>query len=307
MSVAARRRLRVPLRRPRMRLPRPGPRTLLALVLVGGILVGAWFWVRSSSLVAVQRVTVTGVSGPDAQAIRATLVRTAERMTTLDLDEARLRASVARYPVVRGVRAHAHLPHSLTIDVAEQVPVAILEGDGSRTTVSSQGRLLRDVQPGAETLPSIRIAGAPTGVTVTSGPVLDEVRMLAAAPYPLLSRMTSAGRVRGHGLSVALRNGPVIYFGDDAQLAAKWRDVVAVLASPGSAGASYIDVTVPARPAAGSGADRAAAAPGAGTAATSTATTPVTPTTPVAGSTGAGATAPTATAPSAQTTVTTGG
>ena len=30
------------------------------------VLGGAWVWLRDSSLVAVERVTVTGVAGPDA-------------------------------------------------------------------------------------------------------------------------------------------------------------------------------------------------------------------------------------------------
>jgi cell division protein FtsQ len=51
---------------------------------------------------------------------------------------------------------------------------------------------------------------------------------------------------------VALRAGPALYFGGAHQLAAKWQSAVAVLANPSSAGAAYIDVSDPSRPAAGS-------------------------------------------------------
>jgi hypothetical protein len=50
---------------------------------------------------------------------------------------------------------------------------------------------------------------------------------------------------------VQLRSGPSVYFGDSADLDAKWLAATEVLADPGSAGASYIDVTDPSRPAAG--------------------------------------------------------
>ncbi len=105
------------------------------MLVLAALLTGAFFWVRQSSLVAVQRVTVTGVSGPDAGAIRQTLVQTAERMTTMDIDSRRLRAAVSRYPFVRSLRVSVQLPHSATIAVFEQVPVGVLDG----TTVSAHG------------------------------------------------------------------------------------------------------------------------------------------------------------------------
>ena len=70
---------------------------LAALVLLGG----GWVWLRDSSLVAVRRVTVTGVSGPDAGQIRSVLVLAARNMTTLDVRLGPLHTAVAPYPVVK--------------------------------------------------------------------------------------------------------------------------------------------------------------------------------------------------------------
>ena len=58
------------MRRPPLptRLPRPPLRATAAFLCVLGVFGGAWLWLRDSSLVAVARVTVTGVSGPDAAA-----------------------------------------------------------------------------------------------------------------------------------------------------------------------------------------------------------------------------------------------
>ena len=57
---------------------------------------------------------------------------------------------------------------------------------------------------------------------------------------------------------VTLRHGPAIYFGADSQLVEKWRAGDAPRwPIPTSAGADYIDVTDPGRPAAGTGSDGA--------------------------------------------------
>ena len=87
----------------------------------------------------------------------------------------------------------------------------------------------------------------------------------------MLARVNQVATVAQHGLVVQLRDGPSIYFGAPDRLAAKWLSATAVLADPGSAGALYIDVTVPDHPAAGAGS------------APSTVAGPITPTATTAG------------------------
>jgi hypothetical protein len=53
------------------------------------------------------------------------------------------------------------------------------------------------------------------------------------------------------GVTVAMRSGLLIYFGDATRPHAKWLSLARVLADPSSAGASYVDVRLPERPAAG--------------------------------------------------------
>jgi len=252
---------------------------MVTVLVLAALLTGAFFWVRQSSLVAVQRVTVTGVSGPDASAIQQGLVRTAERMTTMEIDRRRLQAIVSRYSFVRSLRVSVRLPHSVTIAVFEQVPIGVLAG----TTVSAHGTLLPGVSPSSHSLPTITASSAPGsggagGADTVGGTARADVYLLAAAPYPIIAKLATAGWKPGRGLAVTLRNGPVVYFGDDTQLAAKWRSVIRVLADPSSAGASYIDVTDPNRPAAGTGSDTQATEPST-TASALTATTAGTATT----------------------------
>jgi len=237
----------------RPRLPRLAPRTVAALVAVLALAGGGWIWVRHSSLVAVKRVTVIGVSGPPPPPIRAALVSEARTMTTLDVQLSHLRTAVSPFPVVKRLDVSTQFPHGMRIRVTEQVPVAVIDVAGRRTTVAADGTLLRDVTSGGS-LPSITLAVEPGGTHV-SGTAEQQVRLLAAAPYQLLARVASASSDAIHGLTAQLRNGPTVYFGGAGELAAKWRAVTDVLADSSSAGATYIDVSVPSRPAAGTGSD----------------------------------------------------
>jgi len=265
MSSARARSAPMRLRRRRLlrRFPRPGIRTLGVVLALLALAAGGWVWLRNSSLVAVKRVTIVGVSGRDAQQIRAALDSAAHNMTTLDVKMAALRTAVAPYPVVKQLHVSTNFPHAMRIAVSEQVPVAVVSAGGVQVAVSSDGTLLRGGSiPGS--LPAIALSASPGGSHVR-GATLQVVRLLAAAPYQLLPKLGQASAGGPHGLEAQLRNGPKLYFGSDSDLAAKWASVVAVLADSGSAGADYIDVTVASRPAAGAGSD-AASSPGSGSA-----------------------------------------
>jgi len=263
-------------------MPRPRPRVILAVVVLLALLFGIWLWLRDSSLVAIKRVTVTGAQGPDAAEIRSVLTTAARGMTTLDVRVKQLNMAVAPYPVVKSLQVSTQFPHGIRIRVIEEVPVAEVMIGGRGVPVAGDGTLLHD---GARTgpLPLITLREPPGGGRLADGTALQEVALLDAAPEELLSRLALAGSVPGHGLAVQLRNGPSIYFGDAGRLSAKWSAAAAVLADSHAAGAAYIDVSDPQRPAAGAGtatstATGTATPTGAGTATSTTpaATTPTT-------------------------------
>ena len=118
-------------------------------------------------------------------------------------------------------------------------------------------------------LPVISLRVPPGGPRLT-GYALSEARLLAAAPYQLLSKIGGVSDGPTHGLVVQVHDGPSIYFGGPGRLGAKWSAATAVLASSGSAGAVYIDVTDPNRPAAGAGTDSSASSPTASAESTTT-------------------------------------
>ena len=91
----------------------PGARRLratagFAVVIV--VLVVGWLWLRDSSLVAVERVTVTGASGPDAPRVRSALERAGLDMTTLHVRDGALRTAVEPFAAVEGVTTQHRLP-----------------------------------------------------------------------------------------------------------------------------------------------------------------------------------------------------
>jgi cell division protein FtsQ len=265
-------------RAPARRGSLPRPALVVILLVIVALLFGGWLWLRDSSLVAINRVAVTGVSGPDAGRIRGALIRAARNMTTLDVREDELRTAVAPYPVVKDLRISTRFPHAIQIRVIEHVPVAVVTAAGRSLAVASDGTLLHDMAAPAS-LPVIQMPSAPAGTKLVDQAAMSAVALLSAAPYPLLARISQASTDGQHGLVAQLRNGPSIYFGDSGRLAAKWTAAQAVLADAGSAGAAYIDVADPGRPAAGGGGGSGTAATGAGgTAGTGAASTSTTPT-----------------------------
>jgi cell division protein FtsQ len=279
----------------RRRAPRVTPFAVAIAVLAAAILGGGWMWLRGSSLVAVRRVTITGVGGPDAARIRGALREAARGMSTLEVDGARLRRAVARFPFVTAVSISADFPHGLTIGVTEAIPVAEVRIAGGRPiVVSAGGSLLR--RSAARGLPTISLSLAPDGNLLTEPGALDDVRVAAAAPYRFLPRVATLTATAAHGVVARLRDGPSIYFGPTVELAAKWAAAIAVLSDAGSRGAQYVDVTDPERPAAG-----AAEAPSPTTAQAPPTTAQAPPTTAQAPATTAQAPATTVAAPSSTT------
>ncbi len=271
--------------RRRLTLSRPSPRVVAILLVVVIVVGGVWLWVRDSSLVSVSRVVVSGQSGPDAEQIRAALMSAAKNMTTLDVRMDQLRTAVAPFPVVKDLRVTTQFPHGMRIMVIEQVPVGAVAVGGRAIAVAGDGTLLHDV-PASPSLPAIPLRVPPGGTRLSEPDALHAVALLAAAPYAMIARISRVSMDASHGLVAQLRNGPSIYFGDAARLADKWIAATAVLTDAGSSGAAYIDVTDPARPAAGAGG--AAGTTGSASTTGSVGTTPATTVTPAPSTTPTG-------------------
>jgi cell division protein FtsQ len=228
----------------------PGPRLLVALVVLALLAGGGWLWLRDSSLVGVRRVQIVGLTGPDAARIRTALRAAALNMSTLHVRLDALRSAVEPFPVVKSIRAYAHPPHALRIEVVEQVPVARADFGGRSVPIAPDGTVL-PASLGTAGLPALPGSGNPGAGRLTSPSVLRAVALLAAAPPDLRARVGRVTFSRAHGLVVLLRHRAALYFGGAVRLAAKWAAAAAVLADRDSSGARYIDLRIPERPAAG--------------------------------------------------------
>lgn len=224
-------------------------RTFLAAATVAVVLGGSWLWLRDSSLVAVNRVEVIGLSSSESAEVKRALDTAARGMTTLHVSRTDLEASVERYPSVAGLRVQTDFPHGVTIEVTEREPIAQVDLAGDVVPVGAGGRLMRGVDP-TRKLPVLHATRLSPGGRLTDPKALAAVNVLAAAPAALrekVSRIWSGPK----GLSLDLRAGPQLFFGTSERPAAKWMATARVLAEPSAQGAVYLDVRVPERVAAG--------------------------------------------------------
>ena len=127
-------------------------------------------------------------------------------------------------------------------------PVAAIGVGSGAVGVDSSGRVLSTMPaPEDGSLPLLPATEPPKSGRV-AGPLLQQVRILAAAPAALRPYLanTSYGE---QGVSVELGSGIEIRFGDATEAERKWRAAAAVLADPTTEAVDYIDVQAPQRPA----------------------------------------------------------
>lgn len=243
--------------RPRLALP-PVPngnelkRIALALALLAIVLGVAYqFWFKTSSFVQVEKVQVVGAdSRPD---IAVALEQAGREQTTLALDLAALRESVAGDPAVRGLTATTDFPHALTIDVDLRTPVAYLKDGG--VVIADDGKVLERGAADPSGVATLKLSGkagsAGSGGDAIDGEALRLSKLMGAAPAPLLELSKSVREDPTYGPVVTIKPGIDLRFGTDGQSAKKWSAAATVLADPNLTEVAYIDLSVPSRPVAG--------------------------------------------------------
>lgn len=207
------------------------------------------FWFRDSSFVAVEKVAVEGIEGPEADAASAALTEAAKTMTTLNVDEGQLATSVSGFATVVAISAEPDFPHGLTINVIDRPPVLRASAGGQTVAVAADGTLLDGVAVPEGTLPTLEVESLPAEGKL-SGEPLALAEVAGAAPEPLrpLVEDLSFG---DKGIEVVLRGDIPVFFGDPGGAEQKWTAAAAVLASPRVKTLTHVDVRVPERPSIG--------------------------------------------------------
>jgi cell division protein FtsQ len=226
-------------------------------LLVAGAALGAagvlYLIARETPLFAVRSIEISGVRGAAAAHVREAL-QPLEGKNLLALHGSDVEGRLTAVPDVQSATYDRAFPNTLRVVVVPERPVAVVRQGASAWLVSARGRVLRPLPRGsARALPRIwltRSANIEIGATVAP----DEGGQAAAA-------LATARRVgfRGHvrdvsttsGLLVfALRSGLQLRLGDEQDLALKLAVAARIL--PLVVGAAYLDVSLPARPVAGS-------------------------------------------------------
>lgn len=230
--------------------PRLRRRLVIAALVTAVLGSGYMLWLRDSGLVAVKEVEVTGLTGRDADRVRTALDGAARGMTTLHVDRDALEAAAAPFPVVRAIEVETDFPSGLRVTVIEHRPVAVLVSGDRRIPVAGDGSVLSGL-PTEGSLPEIHTAVAIPAAQLEPGATLDAARVAGGAPGVLVTRLDQVEREESRGLVVSVEDGPELIFGTAERLTAKWAAAVRVLADPDAAGAEYLDLRLPERPAAG--------------------------------------------------------
>lgn len=246
----------VPLpRRPRAtgRLARflPSRRSLLAGVALVVLAAGAYAAARETSLFAVRSIEVSGGSA----ALRAQVVRelaTLRGTSLVSLDGAALVRRVDGLPAVVSARYDRAFPHTLRVTIVPETPVAVLHRGRETWLVSARGRAIARVP--LRTYPGLPRIWVPAATAAAAGAFLapdaggTTARALALARrFP--ARIATAGLVHGE-LVLDLRSGVELRLGEPTDVRLKL--AIAARALPRLPGGStYLDLSVPGRPVAG--------------------------------------------------------
>ncbi len=141
------------------------------------------------------------------------------------------------------------LVRDMAVEAHVRVPLAtatIGTGEGA-VAVGPDGRILTWMPlSGALQLPSLPLSEPPDDGRL-AGPVLEQARVLGAAPASLRPYLESSYYGES-GVNVNLRSGIELRFGDASRAAAKWKAAAAVLADPTIVSLDYVDLYVPRRP-----------------------------------------------------------
>lgn len=201
---------------------------------------------------AVDRIAVYGASSDVAADVRTALAP-AVGESLLGLDLADLERRTEAIPAVAAVTFDRAFPHTLSIAVVPEVPVAVLRQGASSWLAAASGRVVAQLEAGDRpVLPRVWLK---RDVDVRIGESVGGLQLravTAVAPLverPLPARVASVVARQGE-LTLVLRSGVELRLGDTSDLPVKLEVARRVLPRLDELDV-YLDVSVPQRPVAG--------------------------------------------------------
>jgi cell division protein FtsQ len=220
----------------------------LALVVVA---VGGYVGLRTTSAFAIRHIVVRGASPKIAAEVRRALAPMRGR-SLLGLDGAELARRVDELPSVVSVGYDRNFPHTLQLTVVAEEPVAVLHRGTETWLLSARGRVITKIpvgtRPGLARIWIPRKTRVAVGETLLSQPALVSVRAVAIAThFPV--HVATASLTHGE-LTFHLRSGLQLFLGEPNDVRLKLAIVRRALHQL-PAGTTYLDVSLPGRPVAG--------------------------------------------------------
>jgi len=213
-------------------------RWVVAMVLLVALAATGIWLVWFSSVLAVQGVTVTGTGYlTRAQVVQAAAIDDGEPLVRVDLESVQRR--VAGLAPVRTVEVTRQWPDTISIQVVERQPVAVVQIGGRFRALDREGVLFRDYDARPASLPLVQSSA------VASPEALAEAAAVASALPRDLARRVDHLEVRSvDEIRLVLRDGRLVVWGSADESADKVRVLTAILDKPGRT----FDVSVPGQP-----------------------------------------------------------
>jgi cell division protein FtsQ len=213
-------------------------RYVIGSVLLVVLAAGAIWLVFVSSVLTVKHVDVQGESLLSRQQVLAAAqVPPGEHLA--DLDVAAIRSRVGALAPVRHVDVSREWPDGVLIRVTERTAVAVVEIDGRYHAMDSQGVLFRDYPHPPAGMPRV-VTGTATG----SSALAEAAKVIAALPHDLAARVDHVQVSGVDQISLDLRSGQVVVWGNSTESGLKAEVLAKLLAHP----AHTYDVSVPGQP-----------------------------------------------------------
>lgn len=229
----------------------PSVRSVTVGLALVALAVGGYAVTRASSTFAIRHIVVRGASPKVAAEVRAALAPFRGR-SLLGLDGAELARRVDALPSVVSVGYDRSFPHTLRLTVVAEQPVAVLHRGTETWLLSARGRVITKIPTGTHAgLARIWVptkARVGVGEQLLSEPALVSARALALAThFPVHIAIASLS----HGeLTFHLRSGLQLLLGEPNDVRLKLAIVRRALRQL-PAGTTYLDVSLPGRPVAG--------------------------------------------------------
>lgn len=225
-------------------------RLLVGLLVIIGSIASGWGATRTS-VFDVDRIAVHGADRTTGDVV-ATAGGLEEGRAMIDIDTAAAAAAIERLPWVRTAAVTRRWPGSVTVTIAERVPVALVELADGWVLADATGRVLAKASPEtAVGAPLVHVTAAdeqaspPGSVLAPGANAAIAFAARAAALLPDRIRSVTAGE---QGIEVRLDDRTAVVVGPLTDLDAKLTALVTLLDRVDLRGVRTIDLRVPGAP-----------------------------------------------------------